>query len=187
MKPLPSAARGAVLAIAAALLLGACADPGAEGAQTALPPPPAPAPARTDHAIGRPTVIEGDVLEVDGRRVRLQAIDAPDVATRTGKRSLIELRRIIGLEPVNCELLELEPPAPKVQQGWIGRCTSEGVDIAQELVRRGWARALQRYGDSYVIEEASARAAGRGMWPKPAAPRPGTKPATPRTAAKKTG
>ncbi|BBK30600.1 hypothetical protein STHU_12340 [Allostella humosa] len=120
-------------------------------------------------------MLEGDVLEIEGQRVRLQAVDAPDAKTAQGKRALIELKRIIGREPVRCDLVELEPPAPKGRQGWIGRCVAGGVDIAQELVRRGWARALQRYGDSYVIEEASARAAGRGMWPKPPPAKPATR------------
>jgi endonuclease YncB( thermonuclease family) len=171
----------------AMLLLAACST-----APPPAPPLPAPVveaapapPAAIDRIVGKAKVVTGDVLEVEGQRVRLQAVDAPAVRTAQGQRARTEMRRIIGREPVGCELLELEPPSPHVKQGWIGRCRAGEVDVAQELVRRGWARALQRYGDSYVIEEASARAAGRGMWPKP--PRPGTKPARRPASHKKAG
>ncbi len=182
----------AVLLLSALVFLAACnmaaEPPVAVVPAQASPAPPPPRP--IDLVSGRATVVAGDVLEVEGQRVRLQAVDAPEARTQHGKRAMIEMRRIVGREPVHCELLELEPPAPKVRppkvregraeakQGWIGRCTADKIDVAQELVKRGWARALQRYGDSYVIEEASARAAGRGMWPKPPPAR--AKPATPR-------
>ena len=170
----------------------------------AAPPPvaePAPAPPRpTDLVTGKAMVVTGDVLEVEGQRVRLQAVAAPDIRTTHGKRALIEMRRIISREAVRCDLVELEPPpAPpvpppakgpagtKARQGWIGRCSVGTIDVAQELVKRGWARALPRYGDTYLIEEASARAAGRGMWPKPPPAKPAAKPPVPRSAKRQAG
>ncbi|WP_374448444.1 thermonuclease family protein [Stella sp.] len=176
--PLARLARLAVLA--AALAVGACQDmiERPQPAPVVAAPPPAP-PAPVDQIAGRPTVIEGDLIEIDGQRVRIQAVDAPAIDTKLGKRAMIEMRRIVGRDPVECQLLELEAPTGKGRQAWVARCRSGETDIGQELVRRGWARALQRYGDSYVIEEAQARAAGRGMWPKPPPARPASKPKTP--------
>ena len=173
------------LALLAALLLAACQQMGEEPAPAPVAAAPAAPPQPVDQVTGRATVVEGHLLEIDGQRIRIQAVDAPDIESRLGQRALIEMRRIVGRDPVRCQLLELEAPTGKGRQAWVARCMTGDTDIGQELVRRGWARALQRYGDSYVIEEAQARAAGRGMWPKPPPPRPTAKPTTAKPATPK--
>ena len=91
---------------------------------------------------------EGPLVETNGKRIRIQAVDAPDIESRLCKRALIEMRLIVGRDPVRCQLLELEAPTGKGRQAWVARCMTGDTDIGQELVRRGWARCLRRDCDS---------------------------------------
>ncbi|MCC7271550.1 MAG: thermonuclease family protein [Alphaproteobacteria bacterium] len=155
------------------LLLSACAG-------TADPAPPAPAvevqaapaPRSADMVAGPAVVVDGQTLMVGERRVRLQAIEAPDPRAASGRRALIELRRVVGRESVRCELVELDRVGAGAKPSWIGVCFVGDLDLGREMVRRGWARALPRYGEIYVIDEAAAKSAGRGMWAKKPAPAP---------------
>ena len=171
---------GPAFLLAVALATAGCQEMGGEAsAPPVVAAAPAPPPT-IDQVTGRPTVIAGDVVEIDGQRVRIQAVEVPSLHTRTGKRALVEMRRIVGRDPVRCQLLELEAAAGQGQPAWVARCLSGETDIGRELVRRGWARARPHYGDGYEIEEAEARSTGRGMWPKPPPARPTAKPPAPR-------
>ncbi|MGE0717601.1 MAG: thermonuclease family protein [Alphaproteobacteria bacterium] len=116
-------------------------------------------PAAAETLAGRARVVDGDSLVVDGRRVRLFAIDAPELHEPLGERSRRETVGILGDRPVACAVRGYDGHARA-----IAVCRAGDVDIAGELVRRGWARAWRHYGRDYAALEAEARAAGRGMW-----------------------
>lgn len=117
-----------------------------------------------DDLSGRARVVDGDSLEIAGRRLRLRGIDAPELgqSCRNGAKTVScgrlardHLRRLIAGAPVDC-------------QGWetdrydrlLVICTARGTDLNAAMVRDGWALA---YG-SHSAEEAKARRAGRGLW-----------------------
>lgn len=108
---------------------------------------------------GTARVVDGDSLVVEDVRVRLHAIDAPEMREPLGARAKLELERIVGRRPVVCETSGRDRHGNAV-----ATCRQGRRDIAGELVGRGWARAWPRYGRDYLGEEAAARAAGRGMW-----------------------
>jgi endonuclease YncB( thermonuclease family) len=108
---------------------------------------------------GRARVVDGDSLVVAGERVRLHAIDAPELREPLGGRARLEMERIVGRRPVTCE-----PRGHDRYGNTVATCRQGRTDIAAEIVRRGWARAWRRYGRDYVGEEEAAKAAGRGMW-----------------------
>ena len=117
-----------------------------------------------DDISGRARVVDGDSLEIAGRRLRLRGIDAPELGqscrddaktVSCGRFARDHLRRLIGGAPVDC-------------QGWetdrydrlLVICKARGTDLNAAMVRDGWALA---YG-GYEAEEAKARRAGRGLW-----------------------
>lgn len=108
---------------------------------------------------GPAAIVDGDSLVVAGERVRLHAIDAPELREPLGHRARDELERILGRRAVYCEAHGHDRYGNTV-----ATCRVGTTDIAGEMVRRGWARAWRRYGWEYVGEEAAARAAGRGIW-----------------------
>ena len=111
---------------------------------------------------------DGDSLLVDGKRVRLFGIDAPELGqtcTRAGqewdcgKAAAEELAKLVSGRRVMCE------PSGVDQYGrLLGRCTVGTIDVNRTMVESGYALAYRHYSSDYVTAEASARARGSGLW-----------------------
>jgi endonuclease YncB( thermonuclease family) len=126
------------------------------------------APATAASVAGPAKVVDGDTLEIAGKRIRLFGIDAPE-ATQTcardrmrwscGRAATERLRALIGDSGVSCSGTESD------QYGrLLAVCTIGGADLNQAMVADGWATAFRRYSDAYVADEARARAAKLGLW-----------------------
>jgi len=119
-------------------------------------------------------VSDGDSLTVKqgetGVTVRLTGIDAVEYrqdcarsdASRwpCGREARAALVALAGPGPLHCSL-----GAHDKYRRTLGTCRTApdagGIDIAAEMVRRGWAVAT---GDDYLVEEAEAQAGRRGIW-----------------------
>lgn len=122
-------------------------------------------------ATGAPvvTVIDGDTLELAGRRYNLFAIDAPELAQTCawpGKTipcgelaRLAMMDLVAGADDVRCKPLAGENGAVAV-----AICTSGGYDIGWNMVHTGWALADRKVSADYVAKEEEARKARRGLW-----------------------
>lgn len=117
---------------------------------------------------GRASILDGDTIEVRGRRIRLHGIDAPEsdqICHRNGRPwhcgrdATAALDRFIGGRTVACTELDVDRYGRSV-----ARCLVNGQDVSAWLVRNGWAVAYRRFSEVYVGDEAEARAAGRGIW-----------------------
>lgn len=124
-----------------------------------------------DEIVGRASVIDGDTIEIAGKRIRLHGIDAPEVGqtcvragktARCGQEAALALSDRIGPRIVACD--------EKDHDGYgriVGVCRlggPRGPDLNAWMVEEGWALAYRRYSRDYVAEEAAARAAKRGLW-----------------------
>lgn len=118
----------------------------------------------TVNRVGIAKILDGDSLELNGERIRLEGIDAPefDQTCRSGGRQIAcghtarqRLRELAGSAALECS-------------GWqrdkFGRllavCEAGGRQVNREMVRSGWAIA---YG-AYSAEESEARRAKNGLW-----------------------
>lgn len=118
---------------------------------------------------GPGTVVDGDTIVVDGVRIRLEGIDAPeagqtcndergrpwpcgDVATRT-------LGRVVSAGPLRCDNRGLDKYGRT-----LAVCRQGSVDINALMVRTGLAWAFVKYSRTYEREEAEARARRVGIW-----------------------
>ena len=117
---------------------------------------------------GTPRVIDGDTLELNGARVRLHGIDAPESAQtciadgrrwRCGQRAVSALAQRISGQSVACKERDRDRYGRIVAV-----CRAGGKDLNARMVSQGWALAYRRYSLDYVDEEASARTARRGVW-----------------------
>ncbi|MFO1126960.1 MAG: thermonuclease family protein [Rhodospirillales bacterium] len=121
-----------------------------------------------DTLVGRARVIDGDTLDINGSRVRLNGIDAPE------KSQLCEAGQVSWACGANATtfLTSATQGADVTCRGdkhdrygrLLAVCYANGVELNAQMVRDGWALAYRRYSLDYVSEEAEARAAGRGMW-----------------------
>lgn len=116
---------------------------------------------------GRVRVVDGDTLDLEGRRIRLLGLDAPELGqtcgapertSRCGEDARDALRREVAAGGVACRV--------SGRDKWgrdLGTCRAGGRDLGAGLVRAGHAVASGRYGP----EEREAREAGRGIWSGP--------------------
>ena len=119
---------------------------------------------------GVPLVIDGDTLEVNGKPVRLQGIDAPErgqwcrdakgARYPCGKIAISALRSHIGSEIVECHVEERDR-----YNRALGVCSvNQREDLNSWLVSEGHALAYRRYSLRYVTQEKRAREEEAGMW-----------------------
>lgn len=119
---------------------------------------------------GPARVVDGDTVEIQHVRIRLEGIDAPEraqrcrrawvpVSWRCGRTATRALKHLVKGHEVRC-----------VSRGFdsynrmIATCFVDGQDINAAMVRRGHAWAFTKYSQTYVVEESDARRESRGVW-----------------------
>jgi endonuclease YncB( thermonuclease family) len=109
-------------------------------------------------------VLDGDSLELNGERIRLEGIDAPEFdqmcntggkAMACGQEARRRLRELAGATRLNCKGWQRDK-----YERLLAVCEAGGKHINREMVRSGWAVA---YG-AYATEEAQARRSKLGLW-----------------------
>lgn len=116
------------------------------------------------HFSGRFRVIDGDSLTIDGTRLRMKGIDAPEL-TQTCRRNEQEwscgreardfLASLVSSQTVQCSGAQ-----PDRYKRLLVVCRKGDEDINATMVKEGMAVA---YG-GYKAEEGAARSAHRGIW-----------------------
>lgn len=112
---------------------------------------------------GRPTVIDGDSLRLDGVELRLWGIDAPEIgqtcrrpeAWQCGRQARTHLRGLLGGEAVQCSGHQTDR-----YDRLLVECTVGDSNINAAMVRDGYAVSF----GAFEGLEADARAARRGIW-----------------------
>ena len=84
---------------------------------------------------GKARVIDGDTLEIDGKRIRLHGIDAPESRQlcrrggerwRCGKDATSAMKAFLGSRPVSCKELDRDR-----YRRVVAKCAVDGVDIGE--------------------------------------------------------
>lgn len=119
--------------------------------------------------VGRPSVIDGDTLDIRGTRIRLFGIDAPESGQlcqdaagksyRCGQTAALALADRIGEANVSCEARDTDRYGRTVAV-----CRKGPEDLNAWLVQQGFATAYRRYSAVYVNLEDEARSRKRGLW-----------------------
>ena len=114
---------------------------------------------------GTPRVLAGDLIELQGRRLRLDGIDAPE----PGQRCALEARLYDCGEVARTALLDLtagtevrcRPLGPGPAGSTMARCTAAGYDLSEGMVYTGWALAA---AERYSAVQEQAQRAKHGLW-----------------------
>ena len=117
----------------------------------------------------RAAVIDGDTIVIGGQSIRLEGIDAPEVAQfchradgRTwpcGRVAMKALKALIGNNDVVCDSNGTDKYGRV-----LAVCFADGRDLNATMVTAGLAWAFVRYSQTYTGEEIEARRARVGIW-----------------------
>ena len=125
---------------------------------------------------GVPEIGDADTVTIDGQRIRLEGIDAPESKqhcerpTRDPRRAATEryacgqaateaLKQRIAGRAIACTGNERDRYGRL-----LGICRLQNEDLNAWLVRNGHALAYRRYSRKYIAEEEKARNERRGVW-----------------------
>ena len=115
-------------------------------------------------------VFDGDTFSVSGEVIRLWGIDAPEhkqpcwrgsVEYACGVEARSYLQSLIDPATLTCEI----KPRAKKETRTVALCRVKGKDLAQMMVRAGWALDYRQFSQgAYAPDEAEARTNKRGLW-----------------------
>ena len=107
---------------------------------------------RGDVIEGAARVIDGDTLDVEGVRVRLNGVAAPERDEPGGSEATDTMWQIIEAQTVRCSLT-----GETTYKRQVGTCWIETLDVGAALIAAGRARDCPRYsGGRYASLETSA-------------------------------
>lgn len=111
------------------------------------------------------SVHDGDTITVDGVRVRLSGIDAPELAQPGGRASREYLAAMVLGAPV-----EIIPQDRDKYGRVVAEVRLEGTDVNAEMVKAGHAWVYRQYCHTCFglrMAETAARWRGIGLWADP--------------------
>ncbi len=118
---------------------------------------------------GQVRVINGDTLQINGKYMKLYAVDAPEAnqtcADRSGRsyacgrQAAAWLKGWLADNVVECRVMQQDSKG-----NMLGVCSLGQYDIGAALVNAGWAVAYRKYSDVYVPYEEQAKQDNRGLW-----------------------
>jgi endonuclease YncB( thermonuclease family) len=118
---------------------------------------------------GRATAVSGDRLKIKRKVIELDGIEAPLLRQSClndrsrewscGWRAKRELARLLRRRKVTCEILSQSDDGNAQ-----GHCRMGETDIADAIVRQGYAFADSGFFSRYTEAESEAQAAKRGIW-----------------------
>ena len=105
---------------------------------------------------GQARVTDGDTIKINGVRIRLNGVDAPELRDLMGPASKREMKLIVGANVITCR-----PNGDRTHGRIVAICTrvSDGVDIGGELIRRGYGLDCEHFsgGRYHALESEQAR------------------------------
>ena len=121
--------------------------------------------------VGNPRIIDGDTIEISGKRIRLHGIDAPEVAQECvvankwwpcGRDASLALSSLIGNNLVACQERDKDRYGRIIAVCKIAG--PQGFDVNASMVSKGWALAYRRFSTDYINDELEAQSSRKGIW-----------------------
>jgi endonuclease YncB( thermonuclease family) len=141
------------------ILLAAC------GQMNAEPEPATSTNARSDQIIGVASVVDGDTIEIHGKRIRLSGFDSPERGKRCGDTNVYQKAALYLSDQIGTKTVTCTTTGEDRYNRAIATCSVNNTDLGDIMVAAGWARDWPKYSrGQYADEERAARSGPRGMW-----------------------
>jgi len=118
---------------------------------------------------GFPTITDGDTLKINGEKIRLDGIDAPESAQSCmtsdnkpyscGQNATSFLKNITEHKTVSCKTTDKDRYGRHIATCFVGN-----INLNEAMVLNGHALAYRQYSKRYVEVEKTAEIAQAGMW-----------------------
>ncbi len=126
---------------------------------------------------GKPTIIDGDTIKINTKKIRLHGIDAPEIKQlcqriflsisfisfkknyKCGERSKENLESYIRNNIIKCKIEGLDR-----YKRFLGTCYKNTININSRMVRNGHAVAYKKYSKRYIPQQLEAKKNNLGVW-----------------------
>ena len=126
---------------------------------------------------GNATVIDGDTIKINSKKIRLHGIDAPEIKQlcereflnfffftfkknyKCGELSKKKLEYFIQNDKIECKTEGIDR-----YKRIIGTCFKNKININSKMVRNGYAVAYKKYSKKYTIQQLEAKKDNLGIW-----------------------
>ena len=129
---------------------------------------------------GVPKIIDGDTIHINSKKIRLEAIDAPEIKQNC-KKPFLKISAIIGFELNNnylCGVMAKKKLINKIDSSkikcissskdrykrFLATCYKDKINLNKWMVRNGYAVAYKKYSKDYVKDEEYAKENKLGVW-----------------------
>jgi len=118
--------------------------------------------------VGTARAVDGDTLEVSGKRVRLFGIDAPEADQTCQKDGSSWACGHVATQQLSAllegQLVECRGSGVDQYGRMLAVCSAGPEELNEVMVEQGWAVAYRQYSDNYIAAEARAKASHLGIW-----------------------
>ena len=129
---------------------------------------------------GTPRIIDGDTVHINGKKIRLEGIDAPEIKQKC-KKPLLQISSLIGFQlsksypcgftstkklinKIGTSRIKCISSSKDKYKRYLATCYKKNINLNKWMVRNGYAVAYKRYSKDYMIDEEYARENKLGLW-----------------------
>ena len=130
--------------------------------------------------IGIPRIVDGDTIHINGHKIRLEGIDAPEIKQQC-KKERLKISSIIGFtfyKTYSCGEVSKKNLKAKINKSkikcissikdrykrYLAKCYKDKINLNRWMVRNGYAVAYRRYSKEYIPDEDFAKENKLGLW-----------------------
>ena len=124
--------------------------------------------ALSQNIIGMAHIIDGDTIHIGKNKIRLHAIDAPEInqtckikekTWNCGLESSKALEKLIAKKEIKCMVNDIDQ-----YKRYVAECYIKNININKYMVTNGWAIAYRYYSTQFVEDEQIAQKNKLGIW-----------------------